>query len=214
MRASHRPCEPNRSAKPTQLHLDHSKSRLQPGMRASLVYKALSPSALFVIHWLSAFGSRTHRRSLAAPGFPVLSGVEGSPAIAPPYIKGFSPARTILSLFRFSFANRAFQGRNSQSTLHARNSLKRKPHANQRAEHRGASSRAQFSALISDFQPLISRTYPRHLTSRITCKLLKMLADAPIYPTHFSSPDVAQLPSPNRLGVKLLALSLQVPECA
>ncbi len=60
--------------------------------------------------------------------------------------------------FSFYSLLTATQGRNTQSTLHTRNSLKIKPHEKQRAERPGASSYAEFSTLPSSFQPLASRT--------------------------------------------------------
>ncbi len=56
------------------------------------------------------------------------------------------------------------KGRNTQSTLHQRNLLKTQPHANQRAEHPGASSHPRFCTLASNLQPLAfgMRNVPVH----------------------------------------------------
>ncbi len=79
------------------------------------------------------------------------------------------------------------QGRNSQSTFHTRKPLKIKPYKNQRAERPGASSHARFFALPSNLQPLTSRIYPRHRTSRIARKSQKTNGRANGYPRHSAS---------------------------
>ncbi len=99
------------------------------------------------------------------------------------------------------------QGRNSHSTLHARNSLKIKLHQNQRAERPGASSHAEFCYLISNLQPRTSTIYPRQRSSRNASKLFKTKDRMPFYPRQFLSPiRASNQPSTRRSAASLNSL--------
>ncbi len=84
-------------------------------------------------------------------------------------------ARPVCARFAFPSRSGATLGRNSQSTLPRRNSLKIKPHENQRAERPGASSYSEFSATPSagaraDW--LLEAAQSRVLASRFSALLL------------------------------------------